>query len=139
MPRCRVVVPETVRLPLSDGDFLDVWKELNAGQYLDFIVAMTDRRPFAKVQAYVLAWSFVGVDGTPVPWDPDTDAATRLGTLRSLDKGTMREMIAALDRHEAAEEAALAEKKRTPPVAPASTGTSTSPDAAAGPLSTSAL
>ena len=33
MGRNRIVSPETIRLPLSDGDFLTVKKELNAGEY----------------------------------------------------------------------------------------------------------
>jgi hypothetical protein len=41
----------------------------------------------------------------------------RRDTIKSLDKATLRELIAVLDKHEAAEEASL-EKKRQIPVAP---------------------
>jgi hypothetical protein len=32
MARCRFVQPDVVRLPLSDGDFIDVKRELSAGE-----------------------------------------------------------------------------------------------------------
>ena len=35
MGRCRVASSDVIRLPLSDGDFLTVKKELNAGEGLD--------------------------------------------------------------------------------------------------------
>ena len=113
MSRCRVVAPEVVRLPLSDGDYLDVNKELNAGQYLELLTALVDRKPFAKAIAYLVSWSLVGLNGQPLPYDLDMPEEERRSTIGALDKGTVREITAALDKHEAAEEAALAAKKKT--------------------------
>lgn len=101
-------------MPLSDGDYLDVQKELNAGQYLELLTALVDRQPFAKPIAYLVGWSLVGLNGQPLPYDLDLPEADRRSTLGALDKATMREIIAVLDKHEATEEAALAAKKKTP-------------------------
>ena len=101
-------------MPLSDGDYLDVTKELNAGEYLALLTALVDRKPFAKPIAYLVGWSLVGLNGQPLPYDVDLPEEERRGTLGALDKGTLREITAALDKHEAAEEAALTAKKKTP-------------------------
>jgi hypothetical protein len=108
-----VVAPEVVRLPLSDGDYLDVNKELNAGQYLELLTALVDRKPFSKAIAYLVGWSLVGLNGQPLPYDLDMPEADRRATLGALDKGSMREITVALDKHEAAEDQALAAKKKT--------------------------
>jgi hypothetical protein len=109
-----VVAPEIVRLPLSDGHYLDVQKELNAGQYLEMLSAMADRKPFAKALAYLVGWSICGVDGQPVAYDFEDPEEVRRSTLKSLKVPRMREITVALDRHEAAEQAALEAKKKTP-------------------------
>jgi hypothetical protein len=123
MGRCRVVAPAVERLPLSDGDFVDVNKELNSGQYVEMLGALVDRKPFAKPLAYLVGWSLVGLDGQPLPYDLDLPEEVRRATIGSLDKATMREITAAIDRHEAAEEAALDAKKKTPASSPASNPT----------------
>jgi hypothetical protein len=115
MGRCRVVAPEIVRLPLSEGDYIDVQKELNAGQYVELLSALVERKPFAKPLAYLVAWSFVGLDGQPLPYDVDLPEELRRATIAALDKPTLRELAAALDKHEAAEAAALDAKKKTTP------------------------
>jgi hypothetical protein len=120
MGRCRVVAPEVVRLSLSEGDYLDVQKELNAGQYVELLSALMERKPFAKAIAYLVGWSLVGLNGQPLPYDLDMPEADRRSTIGALDKGTLREITAALDKHEAAEQAALDAKKKTPSSAPES-------------------
>jgi hypothetical protein len=120
MGRCRVVAPEVVRLALSEGEYVDVTKELNAGEYVDMLTALNDRKTFAKPIAYIVAWSLLGLDGAPLPYDLDLPEEVRRSTLRSLDKATLREIIAVLDRHEAAADAALDAKKKTNTSAPAS-------------------
>jgi hypothetical protein len=120
MGRCRVVAPEVVRLSLSDGDYLDVQKELNAGQYLELLTALVDRKPFAKAIAYLVSWSLVGLTGQPLPYDLDMPEEERRSTIGALDKNTVREITAALDKHEAAEQAAVDTKKKTPSFAPVS-------------------
>jgi hypothetical protein len=49
--------------------------------------------------------------------------ADRRSTIGALDKGSLREITAALDKHEATEEQALAAKKKTPNSAPESSPT----------------
>jgi hypothetical protein len=120
MGRCRVVAPEVVRLPLSDGDYLDVQKELNAGQYLELLTALVDHKTFAKPIAYLVGWSLVGLNGQPLPYDLDMPEDDRRSTIGALDKGSLREITAALDKHEAAEQAALDAKKKTKSSAPES-------------------
>jgi len=119
MGRCRVVAPEVVRLPLSEGDYLDVTKELNAGQYFELLGALVERKPFSKAIAYLVGWSLVGLNGQPLPYDLDMPEDARRATLAALDKATVREIIAALDKHEAVEEAAIDAKKKTLATVPA--------------------
>jgi hypothetical protein len=123
MGRCRVVAPEVVRLALSEGDFLDVHRELNAGQYVEMLGQLVERKPFAKAIAYLVGWSLQGLDGGPLPYDLDLPEDVRRATLGALDKATMREITAVLDKHEAAEERALDAKKKTPVSAPALSAT----------------
>jgi hypothetical protein len=111
---------------MSDGDHLDVKKELNAGEYMDLITELSLRKPFSKILAYVVGWSFVGLDGQPLPYDLDLDEETRRNTVRSLNKATLRELVAVLDRHELAEESALEAKKKTLPSPTASSPPSAS-------------
>jgi len=120
MARCRVVQPETIPIPMSDGDRVEVKKELNAGEYHALINDMVERKPFSKLVAYLVGWSFVGLDGKLLPYSLELTADHRRDTIRSLDKATMRELIAVIDRHEAAEEAALEAKKKTRAGEPAS-------------------
>jgi hypothetical protein len=114
MGRCRIVVPGIVRLPLSGGDYLDVTKELNAGEYYDMLIAQSERKLFAKPIAYLVAWSLTGVADAPIPYDLEMPEDERRATIRALDKATIREIGAAIDKHEAAEDAALEAKKKTP-------------------------
>jgi hypothetical protein len=109
-----VVAPEVVRLPLSEGEYLEVQKELNAGQYVEMLEALMDRKRFAKPIAYLVGWSLVGLTEQPLPYDLDMPEEERRSTIGALDKATLREITAALDKHEAAEQAALDAKKKTP-------------------------
>jgi|SRR6185295_9921078 len=120
MGRCRVVQPDLVRLPMSGGDYIDVQKELNAGDYFDLLVAMADRKPFAKILTYLVGWSLVGLDDRPLPYSLDLPENVRRDTIRSLDKATYSELSAIINRHERAEDAAVDAKKKTPAPALAS-------------------
>ncbi len=124
MPHCRVVAPGIVRLPLSDGDWIDVKRELTAGEYDDYLADMHARKKFSKAIQYLIGWSFVGLDGQPLPYALDLPDSVRRDTLGGLSTDTMRELYAALDKHEAAVDAALEAKKKTRPPAPASSPTS---------------
>jgi hypothetical protein len=110
MGRCRVASAEIVRLPLSDGDFLTVKKELNAGEGLD-LEAEPLPRTLAVILAYVVGWSFVGPGGAPIPYSPMQSFDERRDTLRSLDTATMDEIVEALAPHVRANRRAIEEKK----------------------------
>lgn len=125
MSRCRVVAPDVVRLPLSDGDVVDVKKVLNAGEYRKLIYDQAKDTPdgpvvdhskigLAKLLAYIVGWSFVGFDGQPIPYRPDEPEEIRRATIDSLDQDTYRELIAAVIAHEERDEA----QKKSPTSAP---------------------
>lgn len=97
MARCAFVRPETVTIQLKDGDWIRVKKHLTAGEEkrlsgaglvslsqaasaqagspksafeLDFV-----RLGLATIEAYVVAWSFVGFDGNQTEPTPENIAA----------------------------------------------------------------
>jgi len=133
MPRCRVVAPDVVRLPLSDGDSVEVKKTLNAGEYRQLIYSQFKETAegekivldhskvgMAKLLAYIVGWTFVGFDGQPLPYRPDEPEDIRRATIDGLDQDTYRELIAAVTAHEEREDAALEAQKKTRITAPAS-------------------
>ena len=116
MARNRFVSGDVVRLPLSDGDFIDVKKELNAGEGRGIYTSLVKEMHFGekatldpqqvgltKILAYIVGWSFVGADSKPVPFSASA--------LNNLDAETYAEIETAIDAHEAAIEKARAERK----------------------------
>lgn len=110
MSRCRFVQPELTRLSLSQGDFIDVKKQLNAGEQRRVFGRMVrDMTPGEKVTLdpeqvgrtklveYIVGWSFTGADGQPVPFSESA--------LDNLNTETYAELIKAIDAHETAQEA----------------------------------
>lgn len=137
MARCPIVRPDVVRLPLSDGDFLDVKKRLNTGEYRgmlmsqfrepnagDKAVVNLEAMGFSKVLAYVHAWSFVDFDGNPLEFNADT--------LRAIDPDVFAEVLAAVEKHEEASEKERAEKKTGKAGENGSSAISTSPSVLVG-------
>jgi len=120
MGRNRVVSPETIRLPLSDGDFLTVKKELNAGEYIDLLTAASAGSFFAKQLAYLVGWTLVGHNDAPIAFHLGLSLDERRDVLRSLDTATITEIVEAIKQHETANELALTEKKTIPEPALAS-------------------
>lgn len=114
MARCRIVLPDTIRLPLTDGDFLTVKKELNAGEYIDSVTEGAAGKPFASVVAYLVSWTLVGINDAPLAYALGMSADERRDVLRSLDVATLVELVQAIDAHVAANERAVQEKKRMP-------------------------
>ncbi len=119
MSRCRFVQPEVVRLPLSDGDFLDVKKQLTAGEERQVFSRQIraqglgdkaqldlDQVGKSKIVMYVLGWSFVDATGHPVPFSESA--------LDNLDAESFSEIRDAVDAHEAAVEAERAARKNGP-------------------------
>lgn len=128
----RFVQPDTVRIPLSDGDYIDIKKELNAGEerraYAQIVKNSRageraeldlERVGLARLVVYVVGWSFVD-DRGPV--------AVSESAMLSLDVDTFKEMLDAIDAHDQAIEARRAERKNV--LGGATTSASTSPSVA---------
>lgn len=127
MSRERGVIPDRVRLPLSDGDYVDVKRELNAGEYRQLLYSQFKDSPdgdklvpdhekigIAKLVAYILSWSLVScVDHQPIPYDPQDPQELRRAVLDDLDTDTYRELIAAVSAHEAKQAEATEAQKKT--------------------------
>lgn len=118
MARCRFVTPHVIRLPLSDGDWLDVKRELNAGETLRVWTNLVKEfkpgeRPTlrpelvgrTKILEYVVGWSLVDAKGEPVAF---TSAA-----LDGLDTDSYAEIVAVIDTHDEEVEKAQAERKKS--------------------------
>lgn len=116
MSRCRFVQPEVVRLPLSDGDWIDVKKELNAGEQRRVFSRLVkemhfgekaevnpEQVGFSKVVEFLVGWSFTDADGKSVPV---SEAA-----ISNLDGDTYAEIVKAIDAHEEQLDAARAAEK----------------------------
>jgi hypothetical protein len=117
MARCRLVRPETVRVELSDGDSLELKRELNAGEYRDMIAAQFKETQAGeglgvdlhnvginKILAYLVGWSLVNFDGvSPLPVTRDS--------VDKLDHGTYVEILNAIEAHHDRWELSVGERK----------------------------
>ena len=126
----RVRRPATDRLELTDGDYLIVKQDLNAGEYRDLMRASakpvtitgTGAAPsfeidpvaagLAMVVAYLLDWSFTDADGRKIPI-ADQPAAVVKAALDHIDSDAYMEVQKAIQDHQSARAAALAEEKKT--------------------------
>jgi hypothetical protein len=111
MGRCRFVQPETVRLSLSEGDWLEVKRELNAGEARQVQIRLMsgpivtgekityDPAKVGLTQAleYIVAWSFLDTTGKV--------AEISEASLKLLDQDSLREVIAAVNAHDAEQDA----------------------------------
>jgi len=115
MARNRFVKPQTVRLDLSDGDWIEVKKELNAGEHRRvFGRLVKDMRAgeraqldpeqvgLTKVVEYLVAWSLEN-NGKPVEITE--------GAINSLDAQTFDEIVKAIDEHETRVDAEIEARK----------------------------
>jgi hypothetical protein len=140
----RFVKPKTVRLPLSQGDFIDVKYRLNAGEQQALFAKMSphvvpgekmrlDSQHVisAKIVMYLVGWSFTD-DGRPVPMTPDLPEDVRLATINNLDTETFAELRKAIDAHEDAVDAEIAAAKNGQDGASGSSAISPSVDSLAG-------
>lgn len=111
MARCRFVQPDVVRLPLSDGDWIDVKKTLNAGESRNVLTRLVKTMHFnekaeidpaqvglSKVVEFLVGWSFVDANGKSVPVSESA--------INNLDGDTYAELVKAIDAHEEASDAA---------------------------------
>jgi pectin methylesterase-like acyl-CoA thioesterase len=127
----RVRRPATDRLELSDGDYLIVKRDLTAGEFRELMRAASkpvtivgggattlDLDPIAAsvamVQAYLLDWSFADADGRKIVI-ADQPASVVKAALDHIDGDAYTEVQAAINAHQAARAAALAEEKKTRP------------------------
>lgn len=115
MGRNRFVKPKTVRLDLSDGDWIEVKRELNAGEHRRvfgrLVKEMTagekakldpEQIGLTKLVEYIVDWSFED-GGKPVPV---TESA-----INNLDSDTYAELIKVVDAHEEAIDAEIEQRK----------------------------
>jgi hypothetical protein len=149
MSRSRVVRPDTTRLDISDGDWLLVKRQLNAGEqrrqyarmYRDNTAGRFTVDPLqtglALVLAYLLDWSLVDDTGQVIDIR-DADDDTKAAALDAIDYDSFVEIKDAIEAHERANDAATAAKKKIPPGEPSSVPTSPSLVGVAGGTSGSA-
>jgi len=124
MGRCRTVKPETIQIPISDGDYIVVKKRLNYGESTkakativkDFhadgrVTPDFEVVEIAQVLAYLVEWSLVDEHGQQIPIDTHQK---RLAAINAQDTATIRELIDAVDAHvKAMDEERAAEKNVT--------------------------
>jgi hypothetical protein len=115
MGRSALASSDAVRLPLSDGEYITVKKELNAGESFD-LDDEPGNRTLNTVVAYLVGWSFVGPDDVPIPYSPMQSVAERRDTLRAVKESVMKEITDALLPHLVALRRAEQEKKTIPTV-----------------------
>ena len=124
LPTSRVVVPGTKRLELSQGEYLIVKAQLNAGETLDLFeraapdvdITAPDARQrlspsrvaLGLVVAYLLDWDLTDLDGAPLVIAGAT-ADEKTAALRGLDFDSLVEIINVITAHDAA---TRQEKKR---------------------------
>jgi hypothetical protein len=128
MGRVRFVKPEVVRIPLTDGDWVDVKKRLTVGEarratqsFVGHFNADGSRTPnmellgMGMVLAYVVDWSFVDAQ--------DKRVSVSLDAIKNLDQATYSEIDEAISAHvEAVErEDSDREKKASGESAPSAT------------------
>ncbi len=139
--RNRFVNPDVTKLDLSDGDWIEVKRRLNVAERRSItsraakggvstdstrVFVDANEMEFAKVEAWVLDWSFTDAADKRVKFSPEA--------VRALDPDTFAEIIDAIDAHEKAEEAAknssasVASSSSTP-ASDASTSVASSPSA----------
>lgn len=123
MARCRVVVPDVVRVEISEGDWLDLKRRLSHGERQKMFSlllknltpdgqASLDREMVgtAQLMAYLADWSLVDPNGKQIRIDTD---ARKLAAINSLDDATVTEMLQAVDQHIEAMEVEITTSKKT--------------------------
>lgn len=110
----RVVRPETVRIQISDGDWIDVKKRLNAGEarrvYTRMVKSAEAGKPFeldpfqvgrSQIMAYLVNWSFTD---QPITGEFGQPAAAEVigEALDNLDLDSFNEIATAVAAHETA-------------------------------------
>lgn len=114
--------PETVKLEISQGDWLIVKKHLTAGELRAVIRLMMHSEKdtidpikvgMAKMLGYLLDWSIEDADGKPVVIR-DQPYNVVASALDALDGDSFREILTAIEAHEKAMEQELEQEKNAP-------------------------
>jgi hypothetical protein len=149
--KSRVINPEAERLPISNGDWLLVKKRLSAGDQQDgferaylknpdgtYVMSAEGRRVvspaatrMSMITSYLIDWSLVGLDGTPLDIRGASVSAME-ATLRMLDADSFKEIFEAIDNFDTEQAKARAAKKKIPSGETASNAISASPSEQAG-------
>lgn len=108
----RFVRPETLRIPISDGDWIVVKKRLTAGEtrgiYKRMLVLADGahvphmdpvQTGLSKIVAYLVDWSLTDEGGKVVPIVDQPEAAVT-SALNALDPDSFTEILAAVEKHE---------------------------------------
>lgn len=140
----RFVRPDTVTLPLSNGDTITVKKRLNAGEQRARFARMYQAGAnggltvdpmqvgMPIITAYLVDWTFTDDAGRKVPI-AGVSADDLTSVIDSLDVDSFREIRMAIEAHEAAQVAESEDaKKKTRTGANGSEATSPSPSVSAG-------
>lgn len=152
MGRSRVVRPESVRIPLSNDDYIVLKKRLTAGESrAQFARIIKDspggERPtlesiqvgLSRILAYLLDWSLVGPDDTTVlplrNAKGDLSIEVMTSSLNSIDPESFAEILKAVDAHEEAMDAERELEKNAKGGEKESSAISTSPNTTAGDMS----
>ena len=134
----RFVRPETVRLELSEGDWLLVKRRLTAGESRRAFTRTVKRMEIgskpeldpeglglALIVQYLIDWSFTDDDGVVVPIRDQPPELVE-ATLLLLDHDSFREIDRVVRDHDVRQGEAMAEEKKTRSGVTASSATSTS-------------
>jgi len=118
--RKRFVVPDIVRLTLSDGDWLEVKKTLTVGEERAAIATVIGRTNqdgsrtpnmdvlgMGEVAAYIVDWGGPGFTDAK-----DKPVAYSFDALKSIDPATYKEIDEAIDAHKAKAAAEADEAKK---------------------------
>jgi hypothetical protein len=105
------VTPDSVRLSISDGDWIEVKKELNVGEQRRIFARLVKSMEVgqtvkldpeqvgrSKVVEYLIGWSLTDAKGKPVP--------VTEGAIDSMDADTFKEIREAIEAHEETQDAA---------------------------------
>lgn len=126
MARIAVQKPSTTKVALAEGDWIEFKNKLTVGEQKRLegsgVAAVRDpqgdtrakqsfeldfeRLALARMEAYTVAWSFLGLDEKPLPVNPDT--------ISSMPPEIFDECDKALDAHVAKVQAAKNEKAPEP-------------------------
>jgi hypothetical protein len=112
----RFITTEQTRLPLTDGDYLDIKTRLSHGDREDANARVLENRSLARsavLLVYLLGWSFTDEHGQPVPYHPGLSEDERLSAIRNLTAEDFDEAYEAIDKHKTAQDKARAALKKT--------------------------